>query len=89
MVVFEQSFAKPFVHLAVQWGAVEQTGDAGMDGVPCSLVLLQSELVAGELTMQGMRVLEHLQQTSGVDDAPSGSVFLQHDDFFHVADDVI
>ena len=89
LVVFEQAFAEPLVDLAPQWRAVEQPVDAGVDGVPCALILLKGKFVAGELLMQGMRVLEGLQQAGGVHEAPPGSAFVQHHRFFHVADDVM
>jgi hypothetical protein len=39
--------------------------------------------------VQGMRVLEGLQQAGGVDDALPGSAFVQHHGFFHVAPHVM
>ena len=57
MVVLEETLAEPLVHLAVQWGAVKQAGDAGVDGVPCTSVFLQGEFFSAELSIQSMRVL--------------------------------
>ena len=71
LVVLEETLAEPLVDLAVKWGAVKQAGDAGVDGVPCTLVFLQGEFFSAELSMQGMRVLERLQQAGGVNDNAS------------------
>ena len=67
--MLEEALAEPLVHLALQGGAIEQPGDAGVDGVPSTPVRLRSEFFAAELTRQGVRVLKDLQQTGSVDNA--------------------
>jgi hypothetical protein len=66
LVVLVKALSEPLVHLALQRSAIKHPGDAGVDGVSSTPVVLQREFFAAELTVQSMRVLEGLQQTGGV-----------------------
>jgi hypothetical protein len=87
-MVLEKPFTQSLVHLALQGWVVQQRGDAGLDGVSGTPVLVQGEFLTAELTMQPMRVLESLEQPGRVDDAPSTAAFLEYHRFLDVANDV-
>ena len=87
-MVLQKALPEPLVHFALQGDTVQQAGHAGLYGVPSALVLLQSDLVAAELSVQGVGGLECLQQAGSVDDALPGTSLVQYHGFLRIPDHV-